>query len=120
MTIRNKKGYWVLLLLLISQGILLGQISISNLMEYQRGNLPHTDPKSLSTLYDQVNVNYHINMFLRKLKLLRVQINQSRMLNLFRKESALNIKTWLLQLVTIIISLEEDCFYVLMKYQGQY
>ena len=63
MTIRNKKGYWVLLLLLISQGILLGQISISNLMEYQRGNLPHTDPKSLSTLYDQVNVNYHINMF---------------------------------------------------------
>lgn len=41
----------------------LGQISVSNLMEYQFGNLPATNPDNLSTLYDQLKVEYQTNQF---------------------------------------------------------
>ncbi len=34
------------------------QISFLNMMEYQKGNLPNTEPNGLSTLYDQLSVTY--------------------------------------------------------------
>ena len=39
-------------------GVLLGQLSGNNLMEYQLGNLPHTEPAALSSHYDQLNLAY--------------------------------------------------------------
>jgi len=35
-----------------------GQLSGNNLMEYQLGNLPYTDPAALSSHYDQLNLGY--------------------------------------------------------------
>lgn len=47
---------WIMLLLFPLVGF--GQLSVSNLAEYQLGNLPHTEPDNLSTLYDQFNLLY--------------------------------------------------------------
>ena len=44
------------------------QLKVNNLMEYQFGNIPETDPYDLSTLYNQTNVFYRqkeISAFLR-------------------------------------------------------
>jgi hypothetical protein len=38
-----------------------GQLSVSNLFEYQVGNLPDTEPSNLTTHYDQVNLSYRYN-----------------------------------------------------------
>ena len=35
-----------------------GQLSGNNLMEYQLGNLPYTEPAALSSHYDQLNLGY--------------------------------------------------------------
>ena len=39
------------------------QISGNNLMEYQFGNIPDVDPSDLSTLYDQLNIQYRYKIF---------------------------------------------------------
>jgi hypothetical protein len=36
----------------------MAQISVSNLLSYQLGNLPEADPSNLSTVYDQLNFAY--------------------------------------------------------------
>lgn len=46
----------VLLLLPFVQ--IFGQLSGNNLMEYQLGNLPYTEPSALSSHYDQLNLSY--------------------------------------------------------------
>ncbi len=38
--------------------IVLSQVSVSNLAEYQVGNLPNTEPKNLSSFYNQLQVSY--------------------------------------------------------------
>lgn len=35
-----------------------GQVSGNNMMEYQLGNIPDVEPEDLSTLYDQLNLQY--------------------------------------------------------------
>jgi hypothetical protein len=60
---KNKKKIWIILFVLISLGQTLGQFSISNIAEYQLGNLPNVEPKNLSTLYDQINIKYSQDMF---------------------------------------------------------
>ncbi len=47
-----------LILLLLMPLTLFAQLSITNLAEYQLGNLPNTEPENLSTLYDQLNLQY--------------------------------------------------------------
>ena len=42
---------------LIAQGVLTG----SNMAEFQLGNIPNTDPKDQSSLYDQLNLRYSTN-----------------------------------------------------------
>jgi hypothetical protein len=42
--------------------IVLSQFSGSNLLEYQLGNLPEEDPGNLTTLYDQLNLSYRLEM----------------------------------------------------------
>jgi hypothetical protein len=54
----------ILLLLVISMGNLLAQLSTSNLLEYQLGNLPYTEPKDLSTLYNQLNLSFRHRGFI--------------------------------------------------------
>lgn len=44
-------------------------MAVSNLAEYQLGNLPHTDPPTLTTLYDQLNVDYYYQNILLGLRL---------------------------------------------------
>jgi len=47
---------------------LVGQVSVSNLTEYQLGNLPDTDPKNLTSFYNQLQLSYrtsNINIGLR-------------------------------------------------------
>ncbi|MFQ6093719.1 MAG: DUF6029 family protein [bacterium] len=46
-----------------------GQLAVSNLGEYQLGNLPYTDPRNLTTLYDQLNVDYYYQNLLLGLRL---------------------------------------------------
>ncbi len=41
---------------------ILAQLSVSNILEYQLGNLPNEEPTSLSTLYDQINLSYRYDM----------------------------------------------------------
>lgn len=53
----------IILFVVSAYGPLLSQFSISNILEYQLGNLPGTDPKSLSTLYDQINISYRHDLF---------------------------------------------------------
>ncbi|MEN8203480.1 MAG: DUF6029 family protein [Bacteroidota bacterium] len=48
----------VLLLICISGSFAFGQLSGTNLFEYQLGNLPYTDPSDLSVHYDQLNLGY--------------------------------------------------------------
>jgi hypothetical protein len=47
-----------LLSLLLSFSPLLGQLKVSNLAEYQIGNIPGENPKDQSSLYNQLNINY--------------------------------------------------------------
>ena len=46
------------LLALLPVGEVFGQLSGSNLLEYQLGNLPYKDPSDLSSHYDQLNLGY--------------------------------------------------------------
>ncbi|MBC8183883.1 hypothetical protein H8E88_22545 [candidate division KSB1 bacterium] len=58
---RKTQSIFVLALFFIIQNssLLVGQISVSNLTEYQVGNLPDTDPKNMTSLYDQLNLDYY-------------------------------------------------------------
>lgn len=53
-----KKGVALLCAVLGWGGLAHAQLSFSNLIEYQRGNLPYTQPRNLSTAYDQLNASY--------------------------------------------------------------
>jgi hypothetical protein len=44
---------------LIKSDMLSGQIAVTNLTEYQVGNLPDTNPKNMTSLYDQLNIDYY-------------------------------------------------------------
>jgi len=48
-----------------AQGILTG----SNVAEFQLGNIPDTDPKDQSSLYDQLNLRYSINPLSLKIRI---------------------------------------------------
>lgn len=51
-----------------SNSLVRGQVSVSNLSEYQVGNLPNNDPKNLTSFYNQLQVSYrtsHLNLGLR-------------------------------------------------------
>ena len=47
-----------LLLLLLGWGVAQAQLSFSNLLEMQRGNLPYAQPHNLATAYNQFNLSY--------------------------------------------------------------
>jgi len=47
-----------LLVISVSGSLAYGQLSGTNLFEYQLGNLPYTDPSDLSAHYDQLNLGY--------------------------------------------------------------
>ncbi|MBD3288932.1 hypothetical protein GF337_09030, partial [candidate division KSB1 bacterium] len=51
-----KTIFW--LFLFFASNILNAQISVSNLVEYRLGNLPDREPEYMSTLYDQVQLDY--------------------------------------------------------------
>ena len=51
----NKKIIFLVLIFIRGAS---SQLSVSNLFEYQLGNLPDTDPSNLTTHYDQVNISY--------------------------------------------------------------
>lgn len=55
---RTNKYLIILVLGYLGTGYVRGQLSGNNLMEYQFGNIPDTDPDNLSTLYDQLNIQY--------------------------------------------------------------
>ena len=59
MNIKVNNNYIILILLILFFKSLTAQLSISNLLEYQLGNLPDTEPGNLSTLYDQLNISYN-------------------------------------------------------------
>ena len=40
----------------------LAQLTVANILEYQLGNLPGTEPANLSTVYDQLNLAYRYEM----------------------------------------------------------
>ncbi|MCP4314145.1 MAG: hypothetical protein GY790_23075 [Bacteroidetes bacterium] len=52
------RKYLIPLLLLLPVMQLSGQLTGNNLMEYQLGNLPYTEPSALSSHYDQLNLGY--------------------------------------------------------------
>jgi hypothetical protein len=68
---------YLLVLLLIFLKDLFGQPSVSNLFEYQLGNLPETDPTNLATHYDQLNLSFRYNEFLFSAKLEHFQTQGS-------------------------------------------
>ena len=47
-----------IVLLLIFTSILSAQVAVSNLAEYQVGNLPNAEPGDLSTLFNQLTLEY--------------------------------------------------------------
>jgi hypothetical protein len=49
--------------------IVSGQLSVSNLFEYQVGNLPLETPSNLTTHYDQLNIGYRYSDFVFSAKL---------------------------------------------------
>jgi hypothetical protein len=50
---------FILVIVILGQHLdLTGQLSGNNLLEYQLGNLPYTQPSALSTHYDQLNLGY--------------------------------------------------------------
>jgi len=49
--------------------IVSGQLSVSNIFEYQVGNLPEVSPSNLSTHYDQLNIAYRYTDFFISAKL---------------------------------------------------
>jgi len=58
--VRNKRHviFRMLVFGILICSISKAQISISNFLEYQLGNLPGVEPKNLSTIYDQLNLSY--------------------------------------------------------------
>lgn len=60
---KNKSKIWFIVWALSSLSQVFGQFSISNIAEYQLGNLPNEEPKNLSTLYDQANIRYSQDFF---------------------------------------------------------
>ena len=59
MRINNYKRFILAAIVYTSfTGMVNGQVSGNNIMEYQLGNIPEVEPKDLSTLYDQLNVQY--------------------------------------------------------------
>ncbi len=55
---RANRFLFIATLALLSVETVHAQLSGNNLMEYQFGNIPDTDPADLSTLYDQLNLQY--------------------------------------------------------------
>lgn len=53
----NKTGFFLGCSLLLT-GPLYAQLTGNNMMEYQLGNIPDVEPAGLSTLYDQLNLQY--------------------------------------------------------------
>jgi hypothetical protein len=53
----NNAVFLPLLLVLVTVTVR-AQLSVSNLLEYQLGNLPETDPSDRTGLYDQLNLSY--------------------------------------------------------------
>ncbi len=62
----SRKTFVIIFLLL--RGVS-GQLSVSNMFEYQLGNLPQVSPSNLSTHYDQLNIFYRHTDFLLSAKL---------------------------------------------------
>ncbi len=54
----NRFNQYLFLVMMILVTRLPAQLSLSNILEYQLGNLPATEPSNLSTLYDQLNLSY--------------------------------------------------------------
>lgn len=48
----------IITMILTSNNVLHGQLSGNNLLEFQLGNLPGSDPADLTTHYDQLNLQY--------------------------------------------------------------
>ena len=59
---RNRISIWIIALSFVIQSQVLSQLSVSNLLEYQLGNLPDMESGNLSTLYDQINISYRYDM----------------------------------------------------------
>ena len=61
---RNKtlRGFILLFVYFILMKNGSGQFSMSNVLEYQLGNLPNTEPANMSTLYDQLNMTYRYDL----------------------------------------------------------
>ncbi|MEK7727330.1 MAG: hypothetical protein AAB354_02890, partial [candidate division KSB1 bacterium] len=53
---RNRPALFLLFMLWGSSAQ--AQLAFSNLLEYQLGNLPDTQPRNLSTAYNQLNLSY--------------------------------------------------------------
>ncbi len=62
----SRKTFVIIFLILRSVS---GQLSVSNMFEYQLGNLPQVSPSNLSTHYDQLNIAYRYTDFLLSAKL---------------------------------------------------
>jgi hypothetical protein len=54
----------VIIIILFGIQNLLGQFSVSNLFDYQLGNLPGTDPANLTTHFDQLSLSYRYDDFI--------------------------------------------------------
>lgn len=67
----NKVAFSALLLgvSLITPRLYAQHLSGNNLMEFQYGNIPDTDPSDLNTLYNQTNLNYRYKKISVKLRL---------------------------------------------------
>lgn len=73
----------VLFFILIQNFFANGQVSVSNLAEYQVGNQPDTDPKNLTSLYNQTNLSFRSNDFTIGLRLENFQADVDRKYNKF-------------------------------------
>ncbi len=54
-----KNNLSIILLLVVNN--VFGQLSVSNIFEYQLGNLPNEEPTNLTTHFDQLNLSYRYN-----------------------------------------------------------
>ncbi len=59
---RMKNNVSLILFLVVNN--VLGQLSVSNILEYQMGNLPNEEPSNLTTHFDQLSLSYRYNEIL--------------------------------------------------------
>ena len=64
---------WIFSLAIFTHSLAQNNFTISNLMEYQVGNLPFTEPTNLTTLYDQLNLRYRQGVLSAHVKFERFQ-----------------------------------------------